>query len=113
MTSIELTKEQIELGYRPLAGRILVELERPDTMAGALHIPQVAQTQTPERTQLLIGRVLAIGYGCYVEGGESFGGILRGDLNRDDRILIAPLLQDLNKGIVLTSVTRVEGVLEP
>ena len=112
MNSLELTPEQAAAGYRPLAGRILLEVEAPAAMIGSIHVPETARTQTVERTHLLEARVLAVGYGPFIEKGESFAGIAEGDVNPGDRVLLAPLLQDLNKRTLLTAVTRIEAVLE-
>lgn len=113
MTSLELTPEQAAAGYRPLAGRVLLELEPPAEKDGAIVIPETARTQTVERTHLLIGRILAIGYGEYCEGGEWYAGVREGDLARGDRVLVAPLLKDLNTRVLLTGVTRIEAVVDP
>jgi co-chaperonin GroES (HSP10) len=111
MTSLELTPSQAAAGYRPLAGRVLLELEPPAEKDGSIVIPETARTQTPERTQLIIGKVLAIGFGEYCEGGEWYPGVRDGDLAPGDRVLVAPLVKDLNRRVLMTAVTRIEAVL--
>lgn len=111
MTSLELTAEQAQAGYRPLAGRILLEIERSAAMIGALHVPEVAQDKT-ERDELQTARVLAVGYGRFREGGEWFPGIAEGDVKPGDRVLFAALMKDLNRAVILTAVTRVAAVVE-
>jgi co-chaperonin GroES (HSP10) len=110
MTSLELTPEQAAAGYRPLAGRVLLEIEAPDAMIGALHVPETAQRKT-ERDALQIGRVLAIGFGAFYDQGERLPGIADGDVMPGDRVLFAALAKDLNKRVILTAVTRIAAVL--
>ena len=112
MTSLELTPEQAAQGYRPLAGRVLLEIERNPTMIGSLHVPEVAQDKT-ERDELQIARVLAVGYGTFFDGTESLPGIAEGDVKPGDRVLFAALVKDLNRAVILTAVTRVAAVVEP
>lgn len=115
MTSLELTPEQASA--RPLPGRVLLELDAPLTMDGLLHIPQTAQERTPERDHLLPARIIAIGYGEYWETDSAtsklkrFPGLRLDDVTPGDRVLYHPLLQDLDKRFLLTSVTRLEAIL--
>jgi co-chaperonin GroES (HSP10) len=111
VTSLELTPEQAAQGYRPLAGRILLEIERNPSMIGSLHVPEVAQDKT-ERDELQTAKVLAIGYGRFREGDEWFPGITEGDVKPGDRVLFAALMKDLNRAVILTAVTRVAAVVE-
>lgn len=111
MTSLELTPEQAAAGYRPLAGRVLLEIERSPEMIGAIHVPQTAQDKT-ERDELQTALVLAIGYGRFREGGEWLPGIAEGDVKPGDRVLFLALAKDLNRSVILTAVTRLQGVLE-
>lgn len=114
VNSLELSSLQAS-GARPLPGRILLEFDAPLTMAGLIHIPESAQTQAPDRTQLVTATVVAIGYGAFYE--QENGklkrrpGIAEGDVKPGDRVAYSPLLQDLNRKFLLTTVTRVEGVL--
>lgn len=111
MTSLELTAEQAAAGYRPLAGRILLEIERNPSMVGSIHVPEVAQDKT-ERDELQVAKVLAIGYGTFFDGTESLPGIAEGDVKPGDRVLFAALMKDLNRATILTAVTRVQAVVE-
>lgn len=110
MTSLELTTEQAAAGYRPLAGRVLLEIEAPDAMIGSLHVPETAQRKT-ERDTLQVARVLAIGYGAFLDGGEWLPGIAEGDVKPGDRVLFLALAKDLNKRILLTATTRLAAIL--
>lgn len=110
MTSLELTPEQARAGYRPLAGRILLEIEAPDAMIGAIHVPETAQRKT-ERDALQVATVLAIGYGRFKDGDEWLPGIAEGDVKVGDRVLFSALAKDLNKRVIFTAVTRVAAVL--
>lgn len=110
MTSLELTPEQASVGYRPLAGRVLLEIERSPEMIGSIHVPQTAQDKT-ERDTLQTAKVLAIGYGRFREGEEWFPGITEGDVNPGDRVAFLALAKDLNRSVILTAVTRLAAVL--
>ena len=110
MTSLELTPEQAAAGYRPLAGRVLLRVEQPPEQVCSIVIPQTAQRQT-ERDALLIGEVLAIGFGAFYDAGERIAGIAEGDVAIGDRVLFAALLQDINKRVILTTTTRIAAVM--
>lgn len=112
MTSLELTPEQVAAaGFRPLAGRVMLEIERNPEMIGSLHVPEVAQDKNVRDT-LQMARVLAIGYGRFGEGGEWFPGIAEGDVRVGDRVAFLALAKDLNRSVILTAVTRIAGVVE-
>lgn len=110
MTSLELTLEQAAAGYRPLAGRILLEIEASDAMIDSIHVPESARDKNV-RDALQIARVLAIGYGRFKDGDEWLAGIAEGDVAVGDRVAFAALAQDLNKRVILTATTRIAAVL--
>ena len=111
MNSLELTTEQVQSGYRPLAGRVLLEIEAPDAKIGSLHVPETAQRKT-ERDALQTAKVLAIGYGRFKDGAEWLPGIAEGDVIVGDRVAFLALAQDLNRSVIMTAVTRIAAVLE-
>ncbi len=110
MTSLELTPEQAAQGYRPLAGRVLLEIEASPDRIGSIVVPEVARDKGL-RDALQVARVLAIGYGAFYEAGECLPGITEGDVAIGDRVLFAALAQDLNRTVILTAVTRIAAVL--
>lgn len=110
MTSLELTPEQVAAGYRPLAGRVLLEIEANPNRIGNIIVPESARDKGL-RDALQIARVLAIGYGAFYEAGERLPGIPEGDVAVGDRVLFSALAQDLNRSVILTATTRVVAVL--
>ncbi len=110
MDSLELTPEQAAAGYRPLAGRVLLEIEANPDRIGAIVVPETARDKGM-RDALQIARVLAIGYGAFYDAGERLQGIAEGDVAVGDRVAFAALAQDLNRKVILTAVTRIAAVL--
>ena len=111
MTSLELTPEQVAAGYRPLAGRVLLEIEPNPDRIGSIIVPETARDKGM-RDALQIARVLAIGFGRFKDGEEWLPGIAEGDVAVGDRVAFAALAQDLNRKVILTAVTRIAAVLE-
>ena len=113
MDSLELDSRQISA--RPLPGRILLELDAPLTMAGLIHIPESAQARKTDRDQAIPATVIAIGYDSFHETVNGklkrIPGITEGDVKLGDRVLYRPLVSDLNRKWILTSVARVEAKL--
>lgn len=110
MTSLELTPEQATAGYRPLAGRVLLEIEPNPDRIGSIVVPEMARDKTM-RDDLQVARILAVGFGKFKDGDEWLAGIAQGDVAVGDKVLFLPLAQDLNRKIILTAVTRIAGVL--
>lgn len=110
MTSLELTEQQAAAGYRPLAGRVLLEIEANPDRIGSIVVPETAQDKTM-RDALQVARILAIGFGKFKDGDDWLAGIAQGDVAIGDRVLFLPLAQDLNRKVILTAVTRIAGVL--
>lgn len=115
MTSLELTEQQINA--RPLPGRILLHVHEHPAMIGALHVPDSARTQT-ERDLALQATVLAVGYGEFYESSgtgkyKRYPGLTVDDVKAGDVVCFTALKKDLNRQWLLTSVTRVEAVMEP
>lgn len=108
MTSLEYTGP-IE-NVRPLPGRILLELERPEEKSGSIVIPEKARDQKPDQTTVF-AKVLAVGYGRFYEGGKFNCGVNEKDLAPGDRVAYRSLMQDMGCRVILTSVTRVDAVV--
>lgn len=111
MTSLELTPEQAAQGYRPLAGRVLLEIEENPDKIGSIVVPETARDKNV-RDALQTATVLAIGYGAFYDHGECLQGIADGDVKPGDRVAFLALQQDLNKRVILTAVTRIVAVLD-
>jgi co-chaperonin GroES (HSP10) len=112
MTSLELTPEQAAAGYRPLAGRILLELHRHPDRVGSIHVPDSARDHGTTDAALE-ATVLAVGYGPFWDASELLPGVTEDDVKAGDRVLVMTLLKDLNRSVLLTCVTRVLAVLYP
>lgn len=110
MTSLELTPEQAAQGYRPLAGRVLLEIEENPDKIGSIIVPDMARDKNV-RDALQTAKVLAIGYGRFKDGDEWLPGIAEGDVSVGDRVAFLALQQDLNKRVILTAVTRIAAVV--
>lgn len=110
MTSLELTAEQVAAGYRPLAGRILLELHRHADKIGSIHVPDSARDHGTTDTSVE-ATVLAVGYGPFLDQGERLPGVTEDDIKVGDCVAVMTLMQDLNKTVLMTAVTRVVAVL--
>jgi co-chaperonin GroES (HSP10) len=111
MTSLELTPEQVKAGYRPLAGRVLLELHRHPDQIGSIIVPDSARDHS-ERDTAVEATVLAIGYGPFFDQGEWLQGVRPEDVKPGDRVFVMTLAKDLNRHVILTAVTRIQGVVE-
>lgn len=111
MTSLELTPEQAAAGYRPLAGRVLLELHRHPDQIGSIVVPDSARDHG-ERDTSIEATVLAIGYGPFLDGAERLPGVTEDDIKVGDRVAVMTLVKDLNRSVLMTCVTRVVAVLE-
>lgn len=110
MTSLELTAEQAAAGYRPLAGRVLLELHRHADKVGSIRIPDSARDHGTADTSVE-ATVLAIGYGPFLDGTERLPGVTEADIKIGDRVAVMTLMKDLNRVTLMTCVTRVVAVL--
>jgi co-chaperonin GroES (HSP10) len=112
MTSLELTPAQVAQGYRPLAGRVLLELHKHPDQIGSIVVPESARDHT-ERDIALEATVLSVGYGPFFDQGEYLKGVRPEDVKPGDRVFVLALKKDLNRVILMTAVTRLQGVVEP
>lgn len=110
MTSLELTPEQAATGYRPLAGRVLLELHKHPDQIGSIIVPETATDHTLRDTSVE-ATVLAIGYGPFLDGTERLPGMTEDDVKVGDRVAVMTLMKDLNRSTLMTCVTRIVAVL--
>lgn len=105
-------------GCRPLAGRIILELEPAPDKIGSLYTPETTQTQ---REQCQFAKVIAVGYGPYAIPEEQpdgkkklkrYAGVDPSELAIGDRVLYRPLLNEVGLKRIVTDVRRVDGVVE-
>lgn len=119
MTSLDLTHMNLPSMVIPLAGRIILDIEPKPERIGSLHVPDIAREQVTSDTSLL-ARVVSVGYGPYYEGDTVNGkmkhkrhpGVTRDDVRPGARVVFRALMQDLNCKRILTSVTRIDAVIE-
>jgi hypothetical protein len=122
-TSLEITFHPHPESIRPLPGRIMLAVESNPDQIGSILIPETAQRHTG-RDVSLFATVLSVGYGPFwymdevdpktKRGGKArwHPGLTPGEVKAGDRVRFRALLSDLNTKRILTSVTRVDAVIE-
>jgi hypothetical protein len=99
------------------AGRVMIAQDPLPEKEGSILLPQRdAQPDHPANT----GTVLAIGHGSFQYDDESTGrrrrvthtGLGPDDVQVGDRVVYRLLMSDLNQGVVMTDIRRVDAVIE-
>lgn len=117
MIDPQALRNALALGFRPLPGRCLIEMDTIPTMAGLLHVPDSAREL----------RTMSHVKGKTVYGDSSWTGkvlsmtprrrpewpsdIPTEDFSVGDKVLILLLEEDLNQEVICTHNTRVYAVL--
>jgi hypothetical protein len=102
---------------RPLPGRVLLEIEPPLATYHSIIIPETSRLHRAPDSITLTARVLAIGYGGFYENisprkWKHRPGVFPSDVLLGNRVVFKALLSDLDCKVILTSVTRIEAVIE-
>jgi hypothetical protein len=108
-------------GARPVAGRIVLDLDPLPDMIGCLFIPDSARKL--EATDIShTATVVAVGYGPFGQDTESatgkkkfkrWPGLTPDDVKAGDRVAFRMLMYELNEKRVIADVRRVDAVIEP
>jgi hypothetical protein len=117
MDSVEYTGDPALL--RCLPGRVLLEIEPLPDKIGSIAVPETARTQKVTDISLT-AKVLKVGYGGFSERVEkngkrvfkTFPGVHHDDFKVGDRVRFRALMADLNRKMIVTSVHRLDAVLE-
>lgn len=114
--------DSVEIPYgaecRPLAGRIVLEIEELPEKDGSIIIPEISRIQ---REQCQIATVISVGYGPYTVEEEQPDGRKKmkryegietaSELKPGDRVFYRPLLMEIGQKRIVTDVRRVDGVI--
>ena len=90
----------------PLPGRSIIQLDKPATMSDLIHIPDSAQNKS-DNDILWPGTVLKIS-----PRKESHPDYQPEQVEGGDRVLVALMLDDVEREVIITLNTRIWGALE-
>jgi hypothetical protein len=108
-------------GARPVAGRIVLDIDPLPERIGSLFVPESSRTlNDPIRDVSHTARVVAVGYGPFGQDTESatgrkrfkrWPGLQPADVAPGDRVIFRLLMSDLNQRRVIADVRRVDAVI--
>lgn len=90
----------------PLPGRCIIQLDRPATMSDLIHLPDSAQKKT-DSDILWPGTILKI-TGRKKEDPD----YQPEQVGEGDRVLVALMMDDIERQVILTRNTRIWGALD-